>query len=296
MDIYEPKFVRTFHRHHFHALSPTFELAHLIAFCCLITPVLNFLPKVSLQNLSSCHLTQLLCCKHIAAFCYELKDFVKTRDKLLDNNEASCTSVLQHWNKPRKWRLDSKIVDDISFRNEKFNVESKRNPTVLFDPRPSVLKKTTEAVIEELKDFLQCLHGTCGFIHLLSKPEVTNNEQDILLPILRSVKARINHQILQVALPRSLECLQEFGISFTSGITPTDMQREMIEKKTRLQLPLGLRPAGCVHSVLFTLLLAVSIHISIHTCDLFSSGVDTFPLCNKCYQINPQINFEYDLL
>ena len=174
-------------------------------------------------------------CKHIAAFCYALEDFVRTRDKLDDNDEASCTSVLQQWNKPRKRRLDSKMVEDISFRNEKFNVESKRNPTDLFDPRPSALKKTTEADIEELKDSLQCLPGTCGFIHLLSKPEVTNNEQDILPPIPRNVKARINHQILQGSMPPSLECLQEFGKSFISGITLTDMQREMIEKKTRLQ-------------------------------------------------------------
>ena len=36
-------------------------------------------------------------------------------------------------------------------------------------------------------------------------------------------------------MPPSLECLQEFGKSFISGITLTDMQREMIEKKTRLQ-------------------------------------------------------------
>ena len=173
-------------------------------------------------------------CKHIAAFCYALEDFVRTRDKLDDNDEASCTSVLQQWNKPRKQRLDSKM-EDISFRNEKFNVQSKRNPMDMLDPRPSALKKTTEADIEELKDSLQCLPGTCGFIHLLSKPEVTNNEQDILPPIPRSVKARNNYQILQVALPPSLECLEEFGKSFISGITPTDMQREMIEKKTRLQ-------------------------------------------------------------
>ena len=36
-------------------------------------------------------------CKHIATFCYALEDFVRTRDKLEDNDEASCTSVLQQW-------------------------------------------------------------------------------------------------------------------------------------------------------------------------------------------------------
>lgn len=176
-------------------------------------------------------------CKHIAAFCFALEDFVRTRDKLEGNDQVSCTSVLQQWNKPRKRRLDSKMVEDISFRNEKFNVESKRNPTELFDPRPSELRKTTEADIEELKDSLQCLSMTSGFVHLLSKPsEVSNNEQDTTLPLIpRSVKAKIKYQILKVPLPPSFECLQEFGKSFISEITPTDLQREIIEKKTRLQ-------------------------------------------------------------
>ena len=176
-------------------------------------------------------------CKHIAAFCFALEDFVRTRDKLNSNDQVSCTSVLQQWNKPRKRRLDSKMVEDISFRNEKFNVESKRNPTELYDPRPAELRKTTEVDIQELKDSLQCLSMTSGFVHLLSKPsEASNNEQDTTLPLIpRSVKAKIKYQILKVPLPPSFECLQEFGKLFISEITPTDLQREIIEKKTKLQ-------------------------------------------------------------
>lgn len=97
-------------------------------------------------------------CKHIAAFCYALEDFVRTRDKLEGDDQASCTSVLQQWNKPKKRRLNSKMAEDISFRNKKFNVVPKRNPTDLFDPRPSALRKTTEADIEELRDSLQCFY------------------------------------------------------------------------------------------------------------------------------------------
>ena len=178
-------------------------------------------------------------CKHIAAFCFAIEDFVRTRDKIpssKDSDDVSCTSVLQQWNKPRKKRLDSKMVENISFRNEKFNAEPKRNVGEIFDPRPSALRRTTTAEIEELNDSLQCLSTTCGFVHLLSKPsEVPNSEQDTLPLIPRSVKAKINHQILKVALPPSFECLQEFGICFIAEITPTDLQRELIERKTRLQ-------------------------------------------------------------
>lgn len=167
-------------------------------------------------------------CKHIAAFCFALEDFVRTRDKITcleDNDQVSCTSVLQQWNKPRKQRLDSKMVEDISFRNERFNVEPRRNPGEIFDPCPSALRQTTTAEIEELSDSLQCLSMTCGFVHLLSKPsEVLNSDQDPLPLIPRSMKAKINHQILKAALPPSFDCLQEFGKSFITEITPTDLQ------------------------------------------------------------------------
>ena len=49
------------------------------------------------------------------------------------------------------------------------------------------------------------------------------------------MKAKINHQILKVALPPSFECLQKFGKCFIAEITPTDLQRELIERKTQLQ-------------------------------------------------------------
>ena len=56
-------------------------------------------------------------CIHIAAFWFALEDFVRTRDKVSspqDSNEVSCTSVLQQWNKPRKRRMDSKMVEDLA--------------------------------------------------------------------------------------------------------------------------------------------------------------------------------------
>ena len=46
------------------------------------------------------------------------------------------------------------MIKDISFRNEKFNVEPKRNGTEIFDPCPSELRKITTADIEELRDSL----------------------------------------------------------------------------------------------------------------------------------------------
>ena len=71
-----------------------------------------------------------------------MEDFVRTRDTAISiENEVqiSCTSVLQQWNRPRKHGLDFKMVEDISFRNEKYGTEPKRSPVDVFDPRPSTL-------------------------------------------------------------------------------------------------------------------------------------------------------------
>ena len=40
--------------------------------------------------------------------------------------------------------------------------------------------------------------------------------------------------MMQLSLPTSLECIQELGQSFISGIAPNDLQRQLIEK-THLQ-------------------------------------------------------------
>ena len=45
-------------------------------------------------------------CKHLAALCYALEDYVKLR-AIMEAGENSCTSLLQKWNQPRKRRLDS---------------------------------------------------------------------------------------------------------------------------------------------------------------------------------------------
>ena len=111
-------------------------------------------------------------CKHIAAACFALEDFVRLRSRILnleDNDQISCTSLLQQWNKPRKRRLDSKMVEDISFVNKKFGAEPKRCPQGLYDPRLVSLRKTTNSDLKEFEDELNLLPTSYGFLHL-SKP------------------------------------------------------------------------------------------------------------------------------
>ena len=110
-------------------------------------------------------------CKHIAALCFYLEDFVKSRRAILDAGEEVCTSMLQKWNQPRKRHLDSKKAEDISFRcpvpayTEKENKRSKRKA---YDPHPLSMKKTSLDDLEEFKKQLQELPtGSVVFLHLL---------------------------------------------------------------------------------------------------------------------------------
>ena len=39
-------------------------------------------------------------CKHLAALCFAIEDFVKTRTISLEKGEEACRSLLQKWNQP----------------------------------------------------------------------------------------------------------------------------------------------------------------------------------------------------
>ena len=63
-------------------------------------------------------------CKHIAALCFALEDFVKMREIILEQGEEACTLVLQRWNQPRKKRLESKKIEDIDFSSSCYGKSS----------------------------------------------------------------------------------------------------------------------------------------------------------------------------
>ena len=76
-------------------------------------------------------------CKHIAALCFCIESFVRTRDVSLDLGEEACTAALQKWNQPRKRRLDPKKANEISFKTpippyaEKENKRLEKKPMTL---------------------------------------------------------------------------------------------------------------------------------------------------------------------
>ena len=180
-------------------------------------------------------------CKHIAALCFCLEDFVKSRRAILDAGEEACTSMLQKWNQPRKRRLDSKKAEDISFRcpvPAYADKENKRSERKAYDPRPLSMRKTSPDDLEEFKKQLQELPTGSAFLHLLCKPSITaaTPTATINLPLLpRSVQCRVRDKLFKMPLPPTLECLQELGKEFIDAITPSSEQTINVEQKTRMQ-------------------------------------------------------------
>jgi len=152
-------------------------------------------------------------CKHLAALCYALEDYVKLRAIILEAGEDSCTSLLQKWNQPRKRRLDSKKVEGIDFCSLPYGKNTiTRTHYEPYDPRPPSMQKTTKTELEEFTQQLNTLPTSCGFLHFLSQPsEAEPATHAHLLPLTpRSIQARVRHKLSQVVLPPTWEVIQEY--------------------------------------------------------------------------------------
>ena len=111
-------------------------------------------------------------CKHLAALCFALEDFVKMRSVVLEKGEDACTSLMQKWNQPRKKRLESKKVEDIDFSSIPHGKEAPiRVHHHSYDPSPCEMQKTTKNELEEFTEQLKkALQVPCGFLHFLTNP------------------------------------------------------------------------------------------------------------------------------
>lgn len=62
-------------------------------------------------------------CKHTAAVCYALSDFV--REFIEREDEASCTDELQSWNRPRAKTLEPVPTFEMNFKKKKYAKQTK---------------------------------------------------------------------------------------------------------------------------------------------------------------------------
>ena len=155
----------------------------------------------------------------------------------MQQEEEACTSVLQKWNQPRKRRLESKKVEDITFSslpyektaNSRFHYKS-------YDPRPPKMRKTSKTDLEEFAQQLEYLPTSCGFLQYLSRAVSQVDKTNHVLPLTaRSMQARVHYKIYQSPLPPTSQTIQKLGEEFVAALKPTTDEMTAIEEKTRLQ-------------------------------------------------------------
>ena len=178
-------------------------------------------------------------CKHIAATLFALENFNTIREEIQDDDTITCTSKLQTWNQPRKRRLDSQPVNEISFKVEHYYCKPTRQSKELADPRPLELQKTTDEEKKAFIDNLKKLEISCGFLDLMTVAEsyTVNDDTSPMFPLTpRSAQCKIKAQLLQeCSLPPTFETLLAYGKKFIDMITQDDNQQKNVEKSTRRQ-------------------------------------------------------------
>ena len=120
-------------------------------------------------------------CKHIAALCYALEEFVRLR---CTRQFETCTSRLQTWNQPRKRKFDSQSVYEIDFSKKIYGREERNTAKPLNDPRrPSERNNDPKKVNRELPDNIKRVKPNCAFFCLLSDEKLYQTKNEIISPI-----------------------------------------------------------------------------------------------------------------
>ncbi|XP_060608411.1 uncharacterized protein LOC132760456 [Ruditapes philippinarum] len=173
-------------------------------------------------------------CKHVAALCYALEDFVKVF--ILPEDVQSCTEKLETWNKPRDIKLPASPLYDVDFERKKFGKRRKerrelRGRKPEFYQLHQVCESDRSAVTEFLSE-MNTWSADNG------KNLLINTVTDISDPI--ETTASVNHlYVYMSAFYKSLEdvCsqvtvpLQELKKS----LKVSEEEQSMIEKHTLLQ-------------------------------------------------------------
>ena len=117
-------------------------------------------------------------CKHIAAFCYALEEFVRlgfTRPFL------SCTSRLQTWNQPRKKKLDPKSIYEIPFACAEYGKMKKAHLKPFPQDYNAIPPKHRRENLDATVKLAQLCTGlskpACGFLKVLNTRQRQSAEQ-----------------------------------------------------------------------------------------------------------------------
>ena len=168
-------------------------------------------------------------CKHIAAFCYSIKEFVRIKSL------ESCMDREQVWNhQPRKRRLQPREVTDIAFVKKEYGKEKTAKVPHHYDPRPQPLRHTSEEEIVEFKGRLTDIGSNAAFLHVLGPPTQIPLPSP-LPPSPHIVRERVMQELKLQAAPLSINNTVDAGKFFLKQISYSQEVVENSKKETEDQ-------------------------------------------------------------
>ena len=111
-------------------------------------------------------------CKHIAAFCYALEEFVRLG---FTRTFQSCTARLQTWNQPRPKKLQPRAIYEISFQKAEFGKVKNKNLKPFpseYNAIPSRGRRDVANATTKLASLCKLLPKPCGFLKVLSRDHI----------------------------------------------------------------------------------------------------------------------------
>ena len=104
------------------------------------------------------------CCKHLGAFCYFLEEFCRTHNI---REQTTSKSSIQQWHQPRKRTTKEPCsIDNIKFIKAEYG-KIKKVISTNYDPRPNLLRKTTEDEVQKFRSELELLQTPIAFLDVL---------------------------------------------------------------------------------------------------------------------------------
>lgn len=107
-------------------------------------------------------------CKHIAAFCYAIEEFVRLG---FTQPFLACTSRLQTWNQPRQKKLDPKTIYEICFERAEYGKIKKSHPKPIprdYNAIPMKHRRDQLEATKKLSELCSGLSKPCAFLKVLN--------------------------------------------------------------------------------------------------------------------------------
>ena len=143
---------------------------------------------------------------------------------------------MQTWNQPRKRRLDSCSIDDISFVKHEYGKQKRPSQSIVYDPRPPSLRPTSDENVQSLRHELIRTGRNIALLHVLPCSEpVPESSLPSLPPPPPAVREKLVKTLQTKPQPVHLYDISTVCSKFLQSLRYTDEQRTNIEIATRQQ-------------------------------------------------------------